>query len=170
MTGPAFGAEILRYFIGFLMLAAGLGKLRTFTQFRANLVSSFGATALQSTRLAPAVVMLELLAAALVLGPFSRTGMLASLLMLGIFTVVLSYKFFSESIVKCSCFGEAGRAVSGIDLLRNGAVLAAIALYFALGQAAGLPLTVSILAAALATFLCVAAIDMHDIVTLLQRY
>ena len=167
MTGPVFGAEIIRYFIGFLMLAAGLGKLRTFAQFRANLVTSFGATTLQSTWLAPAVVMLELLAAALVLGPFSGMGMLAALLMLGTFTLVLSYKFFTESIVRCSCFGEAGRAVSGIDLLRNGLVLAAVAVHFMLGQAASLPLTASVLAAALATLLCVVAIELHDIVTLL---
>ncbi len=169
MTGSAFGAEIIRYFIGFLMLAAGLGKLRTFAQFRANLVSSFGATTSQSTWLAPTVVMLELLAAALVLGPYSQTGMLASLFMLGSFTVVLSYKFFTESIVRCSCFGEAGRAVSSIDLLRNALVLAAIALQFTLSHAA-LPLTASVLAAALATLLCVVAIELHDIVTLLHRH
>lgn len=170
MTAPVFGAEIIRYFIGFFMLAASVGKLRSFTDFRANLVTSFGASTAHSALLAPAVVMLELAAAAMVLGPFSRAGMLASLLILGSFTAVLSYRFFTESVVKCSCFGEAGRAVSAFDLLRNVLVLAAIAAYFSMASAGSLPLTASILAAALATFLCVAAIELHDIATVLLRY
>lgn len=170
MSLSLFGAEIIRYFIGFLMLAASVGKLRTFADFRANLVTSFGASTVQSALLAPTVVILELTAAAMVLGPFSQAGMLASLLILGAFTVVLSYRFLTESVVKCSCFGEAGRAVSAFDLLRNVLVLAAIGAYLNLGSAGDLPLTASILAAALATFLCMMAIELHDIATLLLRY
>jgi len=170
MTPASFGMEIIRYFVGFLMLAAATGKLRTLADFRANLTSSFGVGAAFSAALAPAIIVLELAAAVLVLGPWSTTGMLASLLMLGLFTLVVCYKFFTQSVVKCSCFGEAGRSVSGIDLLRNGVVLVSIIAYLYQGGGVTVGLAAAILAAALAALLCVIAIEAHDIVTLLARY
>lgn len=170
MTTALFAAQILRYFIGFLMLAAAAGKLRSFADFRANLTASFGVSRAHSALLAPAVVVAECLVAAMLPSVFDRTGMLAALLMLCAFTAVVSYRFFTQGVVKCSCFGEAGRPVSGYDLLRNLIVILSIVLYLSLAAGPGLPLHASILAAALAALLCVMAIEFHDIVTLLVEY
>jgi hypothetical protein len=169
MTTTLFVAEVLRYFIGFLMLAAATGKLRTFADFRANLAASFGMSAALSSMLAPAIVVAECAVSVLVLSAFSRSGMLASLLMLCAFTAVISYKFFTQAVVKCSCFGEAGRSVSGFDLLRNLLVILSIAVYLLIAAGAGLPLQMAVLAAALASILCVMAIEFHDIVTMLVK-
>lgn len=167
MIADVFVSEILCYFIGFLMLAAATGKLRTFTQFRSNLDTSFGLGPAVSVVLAPAVVAAEFVVAALVLGLSSWGGMLASLLMFCAFTIIVSYKFFTQSVVKCSCFGEAGRSVSGFDLLRNVLVIVSIAVYLSLAGGVGLPLEASILAAGLASILCVVAIEFHGIASLL---
>lgn len=169
MSTAFFVAEVLRWFAGFLMLAAAGGKLRTFGQFRANLTSSFGMPAPLAALLAPAVVAAEAGAAALILGGAPRPGMLAALVMLGAFTALVSYKFFTESVVKCSCFGEAARSVSGFDLLRNLLAIGAIGAWLALATGSALPLSAAVLAAGLASILLVAAIEFHDIATLLVQ-
>lgn len=169
MSTGLFVAEVLRYFIGFFMLAAGAGKLREFAQFCANLVASFGMPERAARLLAPAVVAAEFGAAALILGGAANTGMVAALAMLAAFTAVVSYKFFTESVVKCSCFGEAARSVSGFDLLRNLLAIAAAIAYLAIAGASPMPIPVALLAAGLATLLLVAAIDFHDIASLLVQ-
>lgn len=167
MTIVDFIAEILRYFIGFFLLAAAIAKLRTYAGFHGALVRSFGVRAALASAIAPAVIALEALIAALVLGLSSQAGMRASLLMFSTFCAILGYKFFTQSAVSCGCFGEQ-RVVSGLDLLRNVFVLLSIAACLALGSAVAMPVHASILAAALASILCVGAIEFHDIVTLLR--
>uniref|UniRef100_UPI001C2F47A4 MauE/DoxX family redox-associated membrane protein n=1 Tax=Achromobacter sp. GbtcB20 TaxID=2824765 RepID=UPI001C2F47A4 len=61
----------------------------------------------------------ELLAAALVLSPASRAGMLLSLVLMCAFSAVLGYQFLARGIVRCSCFGQSVRPLSGYDVLRN---------------------------------------------------
>lgn len=169
ITPPMFIAEILRYFVGLLLLAAAVAKLRGFDGFRANLTESFGVGAAYGGLLAPAVVLAELAAAALVLGAAVRPGMWAALCMFGLFTALIGYKFYTQSVVRCGCFGEAERALSGFDLLRNALVIAAIAAGLALGHTAGVPPHAAILAAALATIACVVTIHFHELAVLLGR-
>ena len=169
MTTTFFIAEILRYFIGFFLLAAALGKLGVAMHFQRNLVQSFGMSTKMSRVLAPAVIGAEFIVAAMVLVAAERVGMLISLLMFCAFSALLSYKFFTESVVKCSCFGEAERAVSLFDLVRNLLVIAAIAIWLLLPSGPALPVQVAILAAALASVLCVLAIEFHGIAAVLAR-
>lgn len=171
MTLAAFGATILRCFIGMLLLAAVNGKLRNFADFRHNLADSLGLGTLRAKLLAPTVIGAELLVAVMVLGPAQRAGMLAALLMLAVFTAVVGYRFYSQGSVRCSCFGEAGRSVTTYDLQRNLLVMLSIVAYFALGaDVAAPPFPQLALACSLAAILCVAAIGFHDIVVLLKHY
>ncbi len=163
-------AETLRLFTAFLLLAAVAGKLRTFTAFRDNLVSSFGMSPAASRLTAPAVAAAEGLTAVIVLGLAPRPGMWAALLMFALFTALLAYRFIKDDVVRCSCFGEAERSLSGLDLLRNLLVLAAIAAYLALPATTGADAAahMTLLGAGLASILMVAAIGFHDIVHLLK--
>ncbi len=162
------GAEVLRCFIGFLLLAACFGKLRTFDDFRANLATSFGVPAHLGALLAPGIVGLELLLAAMVLGPFARAGMTASLLLFCVFSLLLAWKLARDGVVRCNCFGEVGRSLSGHDLLRNLLVVAAIALFLALPANDDPALPLRVLAAGLAAILAVLAIGFHEVMHLLK--
>ncbi|RNF31893.1 hypothetical protein NM04_04820 [Massilia aurea] len=163
-----FGAQILRCFIGFVLLAACFGKLRTFDRFRANLATSFRVPLRLGGLLAPAVVGAELLLAVLVLGPFPRAGMTAALLLFTAFSALLAWRLWHDGVVRCSCFGEAERSLSGFDLLRNLLIVAATGLFLALPAAAGMPLPAILLAAGLAGILTVLAIDFHDVMHILK--
>jgi|APHig2749369809_1036254.scaffolds.fasta_scaffold05286_3 hypothetical protein len=166
----AFGADILRWFIGFVLLAACIGKLRTFTRFRDNLATSFGVAPRQGALLAPAIVGVELLLAALVLGPFARFGMAAALPLFAAFTILLAWRMKRDGALRCGCFGEAERNLSGYDLVRNLLIVTAIALFLTLPAGAGVPPASSALAAGLGAILAVLAIDFHDVAHLLVEH
>lgn len=170
MLAP-FAVVLLRCFVGLLLLAAAAGKARHYAAFRNSLGELLGTRAGWRAWLAPAIVGAELLVAALALGPAPHIGMPAALLMFGTFTAFIAYKFFTESVVRCSCFGEAARPTSGYDLLRNVLVLLAIAAYLMLaGSAVALAVPALALALGLAVLLCVVAISFHEIVSLLVNY
>ncbi len=165
----AFVAEILRFFLMWLLLAASIGKLQHYASFQTNLHLSFGLHPKFSQVFAPALILAELLVALsiAVLSPY--WGMLCALLMFICFTLVLAYKFVTESIVKCDCFGESKRSLSGYDLLRNGLVILAICGWFALGNFSnGWFGPQSLLALALGIWLSVVAVEFHDIIVLLR--
>lgn len=166
-TLPVFVAEMLRYFVGLLLLAAAVAKLRGLDSFRENLTASFDIGAAHSRILAPAVVLAELAVAALVLGGAVRAGLWAALLMFCVFTALLGYKFHTHGAVRCACFGGAERSLSGLDLLRNVLVIGAIGAGLALAHDASMPPHAVILAIALATLACVLAVHFHEIVRLL---
>lgn len=170
MTSLQFIAEILRWFVGMLLLAAALGKLRNLAEFRSNLHTSFGLGGTLSNSVSLALPAAELLVAAMILGLSSQLGMVLALLMFCAFTALVGYKFVTESVVRCSCFGETGRPISSYDLLRNLFVILACIGSLALGTAIMPPLHATILAAALASILCVVAIEFHSMVTLLVRH
>lgn len=159
-------ADMARYVIALLLLAASAGKLRSYGDFRANLATSFGLPPAAATFAAPALVAAELLLAGWLLAGGAQLPMLLSLLLLSTLTGVLMHRYFTHSVVRCSCFGEAARPVSHYDLLRNGLAIAINGGYFALAHDAALPLATSTLAAGLAAIVCVATISLHDIATL----
>lgn len=170
MTAEQFIGEIVRYFLAMLMLAAAAAKLRGYAGFRDNLGTLFGMGPTLRALVAPAVPAAELLVAVLLIGGLARAGMLAALVMLCVFTALVGYKFITQSVVRCSCFGESERSLSGLDLLRNGLViLATVAgLMLPSGLALPLPLHAALLAASLALLACVIAVHFHEIVHLLS--
>lgn len=159
-------ADMARYVIAWLLLAAAVGKLRSYSEFRGNLATSFGLPPAIATFAAPALVAAELLLAGWLLAGGAQLPMLLSLLLLGTLTAVLVYRYFTHSMVRCSCFGEAARPVSHYDLLRNLLVVGINGAYCALAQETALPAATAVLAAGLASIVCVAAISLHDIATL----
>lgn len=158
--------QVARCCIAWLLLAAGVGKLRSYGAFRDNLATSFGVPPAAATVAAPALVAAELLLAGWLLAGGADLPMLLSLLLLGTLTAVLAYRYFTHSVVRCSCFGEAARPVSHYDLLRNVLVVGINGAYFAFAPGAALPMATSVLAAGLAAIVCVATISLHDIATL----
>lgn len=168
-------SQVARYVIALLLLAASVGKLRSYGAFRGNLATSFGLPPATAALAAPALVAAELLLAAWLLaaplpGAGARLPMLLALLLLGTLTAVLAYRYFTQNVVRCSCFGEAARPVSHYDLLRNVLVVAINGAYFALAPDAALPASTAWLAAGLASIVCVAAISLHDIATLAKAH
>lgn len=159
-------ADMARYVIAWLLLAAAVGKLRSYSEFRGNLATSFGLPPAIAAFAAPALVAAELLLAGWLLAGGAQLPMLLSLLLLGTLTAVLVYRYFTHSMVRCSCFGEAARPVSHYDLLRNLLVVGINGAYCALAQETALPAASAVLAAGLASIVCVAAISLHDIATL----
>ena len=159
-------ADMARYVIAWLLLAAAVGKLRSYSEFRGNLATSFGVPPAAAQFAAPALVAAELLLAGWLLAGGAQLPMLLSLLLLGTLTAVLVYRYFTHSMVRCSCFGEAARPVSHYDLLRNLLVVGINGAYCALAQETALPAASAVLAAGLASIVCVAAISLHDIATL----
>lgn len=163
MSAALFAAAIVRQFTGWWWLAAAIGKLRAWPGLRTDLVSSFGIAAPLAAVLAPALVAVELAAAAMVLGLAPDAGMLLSFVLMATFTAVAGYQFQARASVRCSCFGASTRPLSGFDLLRNGLVLLLIGAWLGALPAGSLPVGETLLAAAFGVLLCVAAVNFHDI-------
>lgn len=172
MSAAVFFADVLRLMGALLLLAAAYGKWQALGQFRDNLASSFGVAPALAALLAPAIAGTELgLALGLAAGGATGQAALAGALLLFIaFTAVVARKYATEDIVKCSCFGDADRSVSGFDLARNVAIIFALAYSLAVGStptaaAAGWQATVCALG--IATLLAVALAKLHEIMMLL---
>lgn len=163
MSAAVFAAAIVRHFAGWWWLAAAAGKLRSWPRLRSDLVASFGIAAPLAAVLAPALVAAELATAAMVLGFAPEAGMLASFVLMATFTAVAAYQFQARAIVRCSCFGESMRPLSGFDLVRNLLVLLLLGAWLGALPGAPLPLGETGLAAAFGVLLCVAAVNFHDI-------
>lgn len=159
-------ADIARYCIALLLLAASVGKLRSYGALRDNLATSFGVPPAAARWAAPALLLAELSLSCWLLAGGKRLPMLLSLLLLSTLTAILVYRYFTRSVVRCSCFGEAARPVSHYDLLRNVMVVSINGAYFALAQETPLPVATAVLAASLAAIVCFATISLHDIATL----
>lgn len=171
MSAAAYLAEIIRFFTAFLLACAALGKWRTLAVFAHNLAESFGVQRQAARILAPAVVAAESLLALLILagGTPGRAGMAGALLLFVALTALVGYRYVLEGSVKCSCFGESERPVSGYDLLRNGLVIAAIGTSLACSGGAAFGNKESLLAAALALIATIGAIGFHDLARALGR-
>ncbi|WP_166887455.1 MauE/DoxX family redox-associated membrane protein [Massilia sp. CCM 8734] len=171
MSAAAYLAEIIRFCTAFLLVCAAIGKLRTLSAFTHNLVESFGVKRQAAALLAPAVIAAEALLAGLILagGGIGRIGMAAALVLFVVLTALVGYRYVVEGSVKCSCFGESERPVSGYDLLRNGLVIAAIGACLALPGGAAFGKKESVLAAALATIATIGAIGFHDLARAFKR-
>jgi len=174
LPAAAFLAEVLRLMGALLLLAAAYGKWRALGQFRANLEASFSVRPALAAWLAPAIAGAELgLALGLAAGGTTGQAALAgALLLFVVFTAVVAWKYATEDIVKCSCFGDADRSVSGFDLARNAAIIAALAYSLAAGAnapalAAAAGWQAMVCALGVATLLAVVLAKLHEIMMLL---
>lgn len=168
MSGAALLAATLRLTAALLLLAAGWGKWRALGQFRGNLAATFGAGKAVAALLAPGIAGAEvLLGAALLYGAAGRAALAGSLLLFTVFTAVVAWKYATEDTVKCSCFGDADRSVSGFDLARNLAVIGAIACSLGLDAAGVGSWQAALCAAGVATLLAVLLANFHEIMMLL---
>lgn len=172
MSAAPFFADVLRLMAALLLLAAAYGKWQALGQFRANLADSFGIAPARAAWLAPAIAGSELgLALGLAAGGATGQAALAGALALFLaFTAVVAWKYATEDSVKCSCFGDADRAVSGFDLARNLAIIAALAFSLAHGgtSAAAGGWQADICALGVATLLAVVLAKLHEIMMLLM--
>ncbi|MEW6372118.1 MAG: MauE/DoxX family redox-associated membrane protein [Pseudomonadota bacterium] len=166
MSMQLFVAEIVRHFVAWWWLAAVLGKLRSWPGFRTELATSFGVPPAAAALAAPLLILAELVAASMVIGVAHPAGMVLSLALMGSFTAVLGYQFLARGIVRCSCFGESVRPLSGYDVLRNLLVVAAMLAWLVLAPAGRLPFGETLVAAGMGAWLCVAAVHFHDLVVL----
>ncbi|CUI09576.1 MauE/DoxX family redox-associated membrane protein [Massilia antarctica] len=171
MSAAPYLAEIIRFFTAFLLACAALGKLRTLASFANNLAGSFGVPRQAATILAPALAALEALLAVLNLagGGIGRAGMAGALVLFVLVTALVGYRYVVEGSIKCSCFGESERPVSGYDLLRNGLIIATIGAGLAVSGGAVFGKKESVLAAALALIGTIGAIGFHDLARALKR-
>lgn len=169
MSGAALLAATLRLTAALLLLAAGWGKWRALGQFRDNLASTFGAGKAVAALLAPGIAGAEVLLGLALLagGAAGQAGLAGSLLLFAVFTAVVAWKYATEDIVKCSCFGDADRSVSGFDLARNLAIIGAITCSLGLGGADVGSWQATVCAAGVATLLAVLLANFHEIMMLL---
>jgi hypothetical protein len=153
-----------------LLLAAAWGKWRAPRQFRENLAATFGIAPLLAAWMAPGIAGMEMvlgagLAAGGALGQAALAGALGLFVL---FTGAVGWKYATEDVVKCSCFGDADRSVSGFDLARNMAIIAAIAFSLAAGSgSANAGWQALVCAAGVATLLAVVLANLHEIMMLL---
>ena len=164
MSYELFLAELFRFYLGFIMLAAAWGKSRTYTYFQQQLTESFGIKPVHSRVLAPGVLALEWLLALVIL----TTGHKAFIILAGgvfsLFSAVLLYRYFTEGLIKCSCFGETDRPVTDYDLLRNGIVIIAFSFFVWFDATnSALALSWQFFLAGLATLLALITINLSDI-------
>lgn len=170
MSMLVYITEIIRITTGFLFLAGAIGKLRHYSDFTSNLTSSFHVSPSLSRLLAPSLIILEAMLAMIVLSNTTKTpqAMYAALLLLLFFTVIITYRYLSESSVKCSCFGEASRPVSIYDLCRNLIVISLLTFYhFAASSMLDTDLKTIALLGASAFLLTMLLIYFHDTMILL---
>lgn len=166
----SFLAETCRCLLAWVLLAAALSKLRALAAFRHNLQESFAVPPGASAPLAWAIVGAELLlAAGCASAPAPGYGAMAlTLALFAGFTAVLAYRYWSTGLVRCACFGEAGRPVSSYDFLRNALLMAALVVYLACaGEAAALDSPLRWLAAALALPAALLAVHLHEVASVL---
>lgn len=173
MSAAAFFAESLRLAAALLLCAAAWGKWRALGRFRDNLATTFGTGGALAALLAPGIAGAEVLLAAGLLagGAVSRAALAGSLLLFAVFTAAVAWKYATEDIVKCSCFGDADRSVSGFDLARNVAIIGGIAFSLAAGAGANAGMAgnwqAAVCAAGVATLLAVVLANFHEIMMLL---
>lgn len=162
-------AETLRLTAALLLLAAAWGKWRALGHFRDNLSATFGVGTALAAALAPGIAAAEALLGLGLLagGTIGQAALAASLLLFAVFTAAVAWKYATEDIVKCSCFGDADRSVSGFDLARNFAVICGIACSLALGAVSGGTWQATVCAAGVATLLAVLLANFHEIMMLL---
>jgi hypothetical protein len=159
-----FLAELLRFYLGFILLAAAWGKSRTYTYFLSQLTESFLIPPAVSRAIAPCILLLEWLLALGILLLNSRWAIAVAAVLFTLFSLVLLQRYVSAGAVKCSCFGETDRPVTDYDLMRNGWLIAVFLGCFWLNDTAfRIATPLQLLAAGLAVLVALITVNFSDI-------
>ena len=159
-----FLAELLRFYLGFILLAAAWGKSRTYTYFLSQLTESFLIPPVASRVIAPCILLLEWALALGILLLNSRWAIIVAAVLFTLFSLVLLQRYVSDGAVKCSCFGETDRPVTDYDLLRNGWLIAVFLACLWLNDTAfGITIPLQLFSAGLAVLLTLITINFSDI-------
>ena len=123
--------EMIRFFIGFILLTSAWSKTKTFQLFTDSLNSSFNLPLKISKIISPIIIAIEWLLAAILLTEISDTtlAMKMSLILFCVFTITVVYFMFKNETLSCNCFGEEPRPVSTFDVVRNIVIIATIIFY-----------------------------------------
>ena len=119
--------DICRWLLIYCFAVGAVAKTMAFREFCQSLTDGFKVPFSLHHIVAIAVITTELLIAAnLALLPFEIAIIFSlSLLLLAIFTVVLLWALRQEQQVSCHCFGQSESTISGLDIWRNGLLMAA---------------------------------------------
>lgn len=159
-----FLAEVIRFYLGFILFAAAWGKCRTYSYFKQQLTESFRIPAVYSRLLAPGVLVLEWGLSLIILATGHKVAIIVAGGLFSLLSVVLLYRYFATGMIKCSCFGEKERPVTDYDLLRNGLVIMAFMAFFCLDNPASeMAVQWLFFSASLAVLLVLITINLSDI-------
>jgi hypothetical protein len=127
----AYIAEACRLYVLLVLAAAAAGKAMAMREFEETVADLFGVDARLARTAAFAIVAAEALVALALLagGGWARAGMAAALALFVTFTAAILIALIQHRQISCNCFGGRGHPISGHDLVRNGALIAACGVY-----------------------------------------
>lgn len=178
MSIDVYLAEACRWFVLIALLAAAIGKSVHFHRFRESLDEGFQGLGRGSAAILASLVLAgEWSAAALMLaegGP-SRVGLMLSLVLFVLLTLVVVVVLARDLTVRCNCFGAGQQRISGFDLARNLMFIAAAGIGLqgpsatgVTGALGGLPIMSSASIAIVALMLFLLCIHLRDVAHLMQ--
>jgi len=160
---------MISWSVAFILFGAAWGKLESFSQFKLNLVTSFGLSKSLAGIVTPSLITLELSIAFIIIShsAYSYFAMIVAFTTFCIFTLFLIYHWSRDARIKCNCFGQDDRPVSIFDLLRNLVIVLFIGTYLILGKSDhALSIEEQPLLAGLGVGLSIVVIHLHDIALL----
>jgi methylamine utilization protein MauE len=158
----AWVAALCRLYILVALAAAVAGKAADLRFFRETLAEMFRLGGRAAGAAALALVGAEAaIAFALLAAP--RPGMMAALALFASFWLVILVALARRRPLVCNCFGGRARPISGLDLVRNGALVAACACFLLVPPAAALAPASWLLLAALALILFLVSTGLDEI-------
>lgn len=163
-------AEIIRIFIGFILLSAAWGKTKTFAEFTSSLAASFNLSNKISLFLSPIIILIEFILAFSLLSKLSDTHVLMfiSLALFSLFACIICFLLVKDKVVSCNCFGEEKQPISSLDLIRNFIFISAICIYlFVSYPEKELSNNILILLASVSVILTILSINFNKIIMVL---
>lgn len=158
----AWLAALCRFYIVVTLVAAVAGKAADLGFFRETLVAMFRLDDRAAGAAALAVVGAEAaIALTLVVVPWA--GMVGALALFASFWLVILAALVRRRPLVCNCFGGRARPISGLDLVRNGALVAACVWFLLVPPAAALAPALWLLLAGLALILFLVSIGLDEI-------
>jgi Methylamine utilisation protein MauE len=158
----AWLASLCRLYILAALVAAVAGKAADLGFFRETLAGMFRLGDRAAGAMALAVVGAEAaITVAIVFAP--RPGMIAALALFACFWLVILVSLALRRPLVCNCFGGRARPISGLDLVRNGFLVAASAWFLAAPPAAAPAPAAWLLLAGLALILFLVSTSLDEI-------
>ncbi|WP_199611624.1 MauE/DoxX family redox-associated membrane protein [Flocculibacter collagenilyticus] len=165
--------EIIRLFIGFVLVAGALGKYSVFDQFVTGTAEALGVSLKAVKFVAPIVILCEAaIGGSLVFKLISPYLLMwAALTLFVIFTGLIIYWLMQNAVISCHCFGEAPQPLTFWDLLRNILLLVSIGYFLLQPQAVAELDTISLLlAGGVAMILTLVIINFSQLVVMKNTF